>query len=73
VNEFPDEPQLAEAREVHLHVDRPKVKLIRNAKGDPQWEISAVEGTDDTVLDALRASAVRQYLALERELLGLER
>lgn len=68
-----DEPQLTEGRTVHVQVDKPKVKLIRNAKGDPQWEISAVAGVTDETLDALRASALRQYKELEHELLGLPR
>lgn len=73
---FPEEPLLEperrEVKAVLLEPALPKVKLSRNAKGDPQWEITVVEGFTDEVVDALRRSAVRQYQALEQELLGLK-
>lgn len=65
-----DEPRIGG---VPVIVDKPKVKLIRNAKGDPQWEISAVEGATNEVLDGLRAQAIRQWRELEIELLGVPR
>ena len=45
-----------------------KVKLTRNAKGDPQWEISVVEGADMDELDRIRDIAIVQYRALEAAL-----
>lgn len=47
---------------------RSKIKLTRNAKGDPQWEISVVADEQDATLDAMRAQAVAQWRALEMEL-----
>lgn len=46
-----------------------KVKLVRNAKGDPQWEISVVEGASAQELDRLRLLAVDQHNALIEALL----
>lgn len=47
---------------------RSKIKVIRNAKGDPQWEISVAEGSTPEELDRIRGIAVAQHLALVREL-----
>lgn len=49
---------------------RSKVKLTRNAKGDPQWEVSVVEGADETEIQRLRMIAVDAWRALERDLAG---
>lgn len=57
-----DEPRLEPAQ-----VSR--VKVVRNAKGDPQWEVVVVPDTPDEVLSAMRVQAVNQYQALVRELL----
>jgi hypothetical protein len=43
---------------------RSKIKLTRNAKGDPQWEISVLAGESDTALDEARRQAVAQWNAL---------
>ncbi len=42
-----------------------KVKLTRNAKGDAQWELSVVEGAEETEIVRLRDLAIAQYRALE--------
>lgn len=47
---------------------RSKIKLTRNAKGDPQWEISVVTGETDETLDLMRTQAVSQWNALMRDL-----
>lgn len=44
-----------------------KVKLIRNAKGYPQWEITAA-ARDYPLLPQLRTAAVEQWRELEKEL-----
>lgn len=49
---------------------RSKVKVARNAKGDAQWEVSVVEGTDVVAMNALRLIAVEQYRELEKALAG---
>lgn len=54
-------------------VDKPKVKLIRNAKGDPQWEITVVEGTSAEQIAALRTLALHEWKELEYEILGVTR
>lgn len=43
---------------------RSKVKLIRNAKGYPQWEITVVAGDDLQTLNDLRVEALEQWRAL---------
>lgn len=45
-----------------------KFKVIRNAKGDPQWEITVVAGDTQEQLTALRQIAVAQYKALTQDL-----
>lgn len=45
-----------------------KIKVVRNAKGEPQWEISVIAGETDDVLDKMRGQAVAQHKALEREI-----
>lgn len=47
---------------------RSKIKLTRNAKGEPQWEISVITGTTTQELDEARKLAVAQWTALETEL-----
>lgn len=47
---------------------RSKIKLVRNAKGDPQWEISVLAGESDSVLDEARKQAIAQWNALNAEL-----
>jgi hypothetical protein len=49
---------------------RSKFKVTRNAKGDPQWEISVVSGATQAEMDELRGIAVAQYRALEQDLVG---
>lgn len=66
MGEYDDEPRIDET-------PRSKVKLTRNAKGDPQWEVTVAEGATETDLNNLRAIAITQYKELEKELLGLER
>jgi hypothetical protein len=44
------------------------VKVVRNAKGEPQWEVKVVVGDDESVLNDARRIAVAQYQALGREL-----
>jgi hypothetical protein len=61
-----------ESPAVIIPPDKSKVEISRNAKGDPQWRIVAVDGATDNI-DVLRQIAVQQYLALERDLLGLTR
>lgn len=53
-------------------LNQSKIKLVRNAKGDSQWEISVAEGATEESLDELRRIAVAQHLALGRELLGVD-
>lgn len=47
---------------------RSSIKVIRNAKGEAQWEVKVVEGSTGADLDALRSIAVTQHQALVREL-----
>ena len=49
-----------------------KIKVSLNAKGDPQWEISIVQGTSAVEMAELRELAVEQHRALQRELLGIQ-
>ena len=49
---------------------RSSVKVTRNAKGDPQWEIKVRVGdTEEQVVEAYKL-AVKAHHALEAELLG---
>lgn len=41
-----------------------KIKLTRNAKGDPQWEVTIVEGADEAELTRIRELALAQHNAL---------
>jgi hypothetical protein len=41
-----------------------KVKLVRNAKGHAQWEITVVEGFDPVELERIRDAAIAQHVAL---------
>ena len=45
-----------------------KVKVTRNAKGDPQWEITVREDVEPGEVERLRDIAVSNYRALEQEL-----
>lgn len=45
-----------------------RIKALRNAKGEPQFEVSVVEGFDPAELERIRVAAVAQYQALAREL-----
>ena len=47
---------------------RSSIKVTRNAKGDPQWEVKVVEGSTNESLDEIRRIAVNQYTALRVEL-----
>lgn len=58
-----DEPQLAEGRTVHLHVDQPSVKYSRNAKGDTQVEVKASAGATPELMDEIRRAAFQTYKA----------
>lgn len=49
---------------------RSKIKVTRNAKGDPQWEISVVDGVTREEIERIRSLAVEQHQALVRELVG---
>lgn len=57
------EPALFEQPE-----SRSKVKLTRNAKGDAQWEISVVEGTDAAEMNRLREMALATHRQLVADL-----
>ena len=66
-------PQLPVAPAAHAGEpveSRSKVKVTRNAKGDPQWEIAVVEGVTGEEMSRLRTLAVEQHQALVRELVG---
>lgn len=41
-----------------------KVKVVRNAKGDAQWEVTVVEGFDQDELERVRVAAVAAHQAL---------
>jgi hypothetical protein len=56
--EFPQQEQLAVS----------KFKVTRNAKGDPQWEITVTPDATSEKLDEMREQAVTQYKALARDL-----
>ena len=47
---------------------KPKIKLVRNAKFDPQWEVTVVPGFDAAEMDALRVEALRQDAELTKAL-----
>lgn len=47
-----------------------RVKLTRNAKGEPQWEISVREGSSEEEITRIRGLAVAAYRELEREFAG---
>lgn len=49
---------------------RSKVKITRNAKGDPQWEISVVDGVTRDEIERIRGLAVEQHQALLTDLVG---
>ena len=51
-------------------VSQSKIKLVRNAKGDPQWEITVVEGADAAELDRIRGIALAQFQALLGDFFG---
>jgi hypothetical protein len=55
----PDEEPRLETSE-----QRSRIKLTRNAKGDPQWEISVVDGADFDEVDRIRKIALAQFEAL---------
>lgn len=46
---------------------RSSVKLVRNAKGDPQWEIKVVAGDEEADVERARQLALDQYRDLETE------
>ncbi len=60
------------AQESEGREQRSKIKLVRNAKGDPQWEITVLDGDTEQMLDEARRVAVAQWNALLRDL-GLTR
>lgn len=47
---------------------RSSIKVVRNSKGDPQWEVKVVEGADAHELDRIRGLAVAQHNALREEM-----
>jgi hypothetical protein len=47
---------------------RSSIKVVRNAKGDAQFEAKVVQGATDAELEQLRRQAVAQYRELAREL-----
>ena len=49
---------------------RSRMKLVRNAKGDTQIDVSIVEGTTSEEADRIREIAVAQYKALQSEFYG---
>jgi hypothetical protein len=59
-------PEHAEAPE-----QKCRIKAVRNAKGDAQFEVSVVEGFDEAELERVRLAAVAQYQLLVRELGGV--
>lgn len=44
------------------------IKVVRNAKGTPQFEAKIVSGATDAELTTLRQQAVAQYKALDADL-----
>jgi hypothetical protein len=46
------------------------IKVLRNAKGDPQFEIKVVEGVDEDELIRLQTLAVDRFWSLSRDLAG---
>lgn len=65
------EPPAPPRQEQHEPVEsRSKIKVTRNAKGDPQWEIAVVEGVTRDEIARLRTLAVEQHEMLLRELVG---
>lgn len=46
---------------------RSSVKLVRNAKGDPQWELKVVVGEDEVAVERARELAVQMHRAMEAE------
>lgn len=51
-------------------LSRSSVKVTRNAKGDPQWEIKIRVGDTAVEVAEAREIALATHRALERELLG---
>jgi hypothetical protein len=47
-----------------------KIKVTLNAKQDPQWEVSIVEGADPVEVAKMRELALEQHRILMHELLG---
>jgi hypothetical protein len=47
------------------HTNLSKVKVSRNAKGEPQWEISVVVGEDPEAIERTRQLAVDLNRAME--------
>lgn len=54
--------------ETPLVESKSSIKVVRNAKGEPQWEVKVVAGDDESVLNEARRIAVAQHRALERDL-----
>lgn len=59
----------AESGEVQIE-QRSSIKVTRNAKGEPQWEVKVVVGDELEKLDIVHDMAVAHYKQLERELVG---
>ena len=51
-------------------LSRSSVKVTRNAKGDPQWEIKVYVGDDPVDVQIARETALATHRALESALLG---
>lgn len=50
-----------------IDLSRSKVKVSRNAKGEPQWEISVVAGEEESEVNRLKDVAIAINRALEEE------
>lgn len=64
-----EEPRIA-GREF-VHVDKSRVKFIRNARGETQVEVSVVEGTTVAEMAAIRQLAFDNYKAAVEQTGGL--
>jgi hypothetical protein len=46
---------------------RSKIKVSRNAKGDPQWEITVLVGEEASAVGRAREIALEMHRAMEQE------
>ncbi|MGH2798331.1 MAG: hypothetical protein ACRDM0_11825 [Thermoleophilaceae bacterium] len=55
-------PDFADAQ---IEAQRSKVKVTRNAKGEPQWEITVLVGEEESAIENARRIAVAMNQAME--------